>query len=105
MWECEERPPETSAHARARQEREVALSHALTRAEYALAREGAEIGRALESAGLEFDARTFVTLRVLETSIAEDMDPVEALSTSELRNLIARSSALTDALLARRVSD
>jgi len=100
MWECEERPPETSAHARARQEREVALSHALTRAEYALAREGAEIGRALASVGFDFDALTFAALRVLESSIAEDMDPVDALSLSPLRDLITRSAAMTDDVLA-----
>jgi hypothetical protein len=101
MSECEERPLETAARARSRQEREVALAHALTRAEYALAQEGAHVGSALASVGLEFDAITFVALRVLETSAAEDMDPVEALSSFELRALIERSAALTDAMLAR----
>jgi hypothetical protein len=105
MWECEEGPPETSERVRARQEREVALSHALTRAEYALASEGAEIGRTLGSAGLQFDARTFVALRVLETSLAEDMDPADALASGELRDLIERSAERTDGLLAGGTDD
>ena len=90
----------TRALARARQEREVAVSHALTRAEYALAQEGVQVGSALASVGLGFDAITFVALRVLETSAAEDMDPIEVLRLSKLRDLIERSAALTDALLA-----
>jgi hypothetical protein len=105
MSEQEATPEELPAHTRARQEREVALSHALTRAEYALASEGAEIGRTLGSAGLEFDARTFVAIRVLETSVAEDMDPVDALTSVELRDLIERSAELTDGLIAGRAND
>ena len=101
MSECEERPRETPELARARQERAIVISHALTSAEYALAQEGAQVGAALVSAGLEFDAITFVALRVLEASDAEDLDVVEALSSSKLRDLIERSAALTDALLAR----
>lgn len=78
----------------------MALTHALTRAEYALAQEGAQVGWALASAGLPFDSLTFVALRVLETSAAEDMDPVEVLCLGRLRDLIERSAALTDALIA-----
>ena len=100
-----EQPPESSDPERERQEREVALSHALAEAEYALAREGAHVGRALESAGLEFDATTFVAVRVLETSVAENMDPADALASSELRELIARSAALTSGLLAHGAND
>src|SRR4249920_1044189 len=97
MPEYEEIPlHETSALARARQEREVAVSHALTSAEFALAEEGAEVGAALASAGLQFDATTFVALRVIETSAAEDMDPVEVLCSSKLRDLIERSVALIE---------
>ena len=105
MPEYEEMPlQESAAVARARQEREVAVSHALTKAEFALAEEGAEVGAALASAGLEFDATTFVALRVLETSAAEDMDPVEVLRSSKLRDLIERSVALTEVFLARRAN-
>lgn len=99
-----EQSPESSVE-RERQEREVALSHALAEAEYALAREGAHVGRALESAGLEFDATTFVAVRVLETSVAENMDPAEALASSELRDLIERSAALASGLLAHGAAD
>jgi hypothetical protein len=91
--------------ARERQEREVALNHALAEAEYALAREGAHVGRALASAGLEFDATTFVAVRVLETSVAENMDPADALASLELRRLIERSAALTSGLLANGACD
>lgn len=101
MHEWDEQTPETPACERLHQEREITLTHALTNAEYALAREGAEVGRALASAGLEFDAQTFVAVRVLEASVAEDMDPVEAVSSLELRELIERSAALTSGLLAR----
>ena len=100
MSERDEMPLDLPALARARQERDVALTHALTRAEYALAHEGAQVGFALASAGLPFDAVTFVALRILETSAAEDMDPVEVLRLSRLRDLIHRSAALTDSLIA-----
>ena len=75
-------------------------SHRLTTAEYALAHEGARIGRALAEAGLAFDPRTFVALRVLESTIEEDLDPVHALSSTVLHDLIERSAALTSGLLA-----
>jgi hypothetical protein len=105
MSEYEEIPlHEPAALARTRQEREVAVSHALTCAEFALAEEGAEVGAALASAGLEFDATTFVALRVIETSAAEDMDPVEVLRSSKLQDLIERAVALIEVMLARRAS-
>jgi hypothetical protein len=100
-----EQTPESADLERGRQEREVALSHALVEAEYALAREGAWVGRALVSAGLEFDAVTFVAVRVLETSVAENMDPADALASSELRDLIERSAALATGLLASGAED
>jgi hypothetical protein len=105
MAEVEDRPYETPMQARARQEREVAVAHALTSAEYVLAREGAQVGRILASAGLEFDALTFVALRVVEAVAAEGIDPVDALKGSTIRGLIARSAHMTDALLARGVQD
>jgi hypothetical protein len=105
MLEQDDQKPASPGSERERQEREVALSHALTRAEYALAREGAHVGRALESAGLEFDATTFVAVRVLETSVAENMDPADVFASSELRELIQRSAELTSGLLAGSASD
>lgn len=89
-----------AAWERARQERELVTSHRLTAAEYALVREGVQIGRALADAGLEFDANTFVTLRVLESSIAENLDLAHALGSAVLRGLIERSAALTSGILA-----
>lgn len=88
------------AEERQQQEVEMTLVHSLIVAEYALAQECAHVGRALASAGLPFDAHTFVACRVLETSVAEDLDPVEALATNELRELIARSTELASGLLA-----
>jgi hypothetical protein len=87
------------AGERARQEREVAVSHALSAAEYALVREGVHVGRALAAAGLEFDPSTFVTMRVLETSVEEGVDPQEALRSVALRDLIARSAERCTSLL------
>jgi hypothetical protein len=104
MSELEERPYDTPALRRARQEREVAVSHALTTAEYALAEEGAQVGAALASVGMRFDPVTFVALRVLEASDAEDMAVVDVLGSSRLKGLIERSAALIEALLARDAS-
>jgi len=97
-YEADERSP--GSGARQRQEQEVAVAHALAAAEYALAREGARVGRVLEEAGLAFDAHTFVALRILESSVEEDVDPVDALSTELLRGLVERSAQLTAGLLA-----
>jgi hypothetical protein len=96
LW-AEERSD--GAWERAWQEREVAVSHSLTEAEHALVREGVQIGRALAAAGLAFDASTFVAMRVLEASVEENLDPVHALRSSALRDLIERSAEVTTRIL------
>ena len=84
---------------RARQERDVELSYALTTAEFALVREGVEIGRALAAVGLSFDPATFVTMRVLEACDHQHVEALPALDTDEVRDLIARSTAATRRIL------
>jgi hypothetical protein len=77
------------------------VSHALTRAEYALVREGVGIGRVLAAAGLAFDPTTFVALRVLEASVEERVESLHTLGNAEVRDLIVRSAAATRQILAR----
>lgn len=89
-------PAETLREA---QEREVALSHSLTEAEHALAREAWLVGRTFERAGFAFDTVTFVVTRILEGSIAEDTDPVDALHVLAALGLLDRSIAMADELL------
>ena len=86
---------------RAHQDRDIAMEHALTSAEYALAFEAAQLGRAFAVVGLDFDAPTFVALRVLESSVAENLDLAHALGSSVIRGLIDRSVALSEELRAR----
>jgi hypothetical protein len=85
---------------RVRQERDVQVAHRLTTAEYALAQEGAQIGRALAEAGLGFDAHTFVAIRILESTVEEGLDLAHALRSTVLRGLIERSTELTTGILA-----
>ena len=96
LW-AEERSD--GARERARQERDVAVSYSLTAAEHALVREGVQLGRALAAAGLPFDASTFVAMRVLEATVEESLDPVHALRSSALRDLIERSADITTSIL------
>jgi hypothetical protein len=84
---------------RARQERLVALSHSLTAAEHALAREACVVGRTFEEAGLAFDPMTFVVMRILEGSIAEQADPVDCLRVLGALGLLDRSAAMAVELL------
>lgn len=84
---------------RARQERLVALSHSLTAAEHALAREAFVVGRTFEQAGLAFDPMTFVVMRILEGSIAENADPVDCLRVLRALGLLDRSAAMAAELL------
>jgi hypothetical protein len=87
------------AALRARQERLVALSHSLTAAEYALAHEACAVARTFEEAGLDFDPITFVVMRLLEGSFAEQADPVDCLLLLDQLGLLDRSVALTRDLL------
>ena len=61
------------------QEDEIALGHSLTAAEHALAREAVTLGRTFERAGIAFDPLTFITLRIVEGSSNEYVDPVACL--------------------------
>jgi hypothetical protein len=78
------------------------MSHALTSAEYALAFEAAQLDHAFELVGLDFDARTFVAMCILESSVAEDLDLEHALGSSVIRGLIERSVALSRELRVSR---
>ena len=90
-----------SRSLRMRQDRDIATSHALATAEYALASEAAQLRDAFAAARLDFDAATFVALRILESSVAENLDLEHALGSSVIRDLIERSVALSDELRAR----
>ena len=85
---------------RARQERDVEVSYALTTAEFALVQEGVEIGRALAAVGLSFDPATFVTMRVVEACVHQRVEALTTLGIAEVRDLIVRSAALTRRILA-----
>jgi hypothetical protein len=86
---------------RLHQERQVALSHSLTAAEYALAEEASVVGRAFEQVGIAFDPVTFVVLRILEGSLDEQADPIECLRTLGALGLLDRSVARAVELLER----
>ena len=62
--------------------------------------EGVHVGRAITAAGLPFDPTTFAAMRVLETSVEEDIDSFQTLRSAEVRDLIERSSELTASILA-----
>lgn len=85
------------------QEEEMSASFKFASAEFALAREAADVSHAFSQAGLPFDPRTFVGLRVLESCVAEHLDPVMSLRLPTIRELIDRSAELAATLLASRV--
>lgn len=80
-------------------ERETDISESLIDAEHALVWEAVHVGRALAAAGLPFDPATFAAIRVLETSVEEDIDSFQTLSSAEIRDLIERSAELTSSIL------
>jgi hypothetical protein len=84
---------------RARQEQGVAMSHALSAMEYALAHEAAAVGRVFAHAGLPFDTRTFVGLRVLEASVVEAVEPRDVLRLLDERGALDRSASIADGIL------
>jgi hypothetical protein len=84
------------------QEEQVSTSFKFASAEFALAREAADVSRAFRQAQLPFDAHTFVALRVLESCIAERLDPVMSLQLPTIRELIDRSAELAVTLFAPR---
>ena len=84
---------------RVRQEREIALGHSLTNAEYELAREAFVVGRTLQRAGIAFDPLTFVALRIVEGSRDEHVDAHDCLSVLMTFGFLERSVALAVDLL------
>jgi hypothetical protein len=84
------------------QEVEMETSFKFASAEFALAREAADVSRAFRQADLPFDPRTFVGIRVLESCVAERLDPVTSLRLPTIRELIDRSAELAATLLASR---
>ncbi len=82
------------------QEREVATSHALTGAEYALGFEAYVIGRVFARAGIDFDLQTFISLRIIEASLDGPADPVEALATLTDCGTVKRAVVLATGMLA-----
>ena len=82
------------------QEREVATSHALTGAEYALGFEAYVIGRVFARAGIEFDPQTFISLRIIEATLDGPADPVDALATLTDCGTIDRAVILANGMLA-----
>jgi hypothetical protein len=84
---------------RERQEREIALGHSLTRAEFELAHEAFAVGRTLEQAGIDFDPLTFVALRIVEGSRDEQVDPIDCLNVLAGFGFLERSVALAVDLL------
>ena len=81
-------------------EREVDIADSLVDAEHALVWEGVHVGRAITAAGLPFDPTTFAAMRVLETSVEEDIDSFQTLRSGEIRDLIERAAELTTSILA-----
>jgi len=84
---------------RVRQEREIALGHSLTKAEYELAREAVAVGRTLSSAGIAFDPLTFIALRIVEGSRDEHVNPIDCLNVLMAFGFLERSVALAVDLL------
>jgi len=84
---------------RVRQEREIALGHSLTNAEYELAREAVAVGRTLAGAGIAFDPLTFIALRIVEGSRDEYVNAIDCLNTLNAFGFLERSVALTVDLL------
>lgn len=81
------------------QERAIALDHSLTAAEHALTRDAVVVGLTLARAGIEFDPRTFVALRIVEGSLDLAVDPIECLRLMQARGVIERAVAATVDLL------
>ena len=81
------------------QEQSVATSHSLAVMEFALAREAATVGRALERFGLRFDPTTFVASRILDTVADELVEPWPAFGELVNRGAVERSAAMARQLL------
>ena len=87
------------ARARVRQDREIAVAHSMTAAEFALAREACAVGRVLDEAGLSFDAATFIAVRILEASVDGGAEPLDCLRVLHELGVVERSVGMARALL------
>ena len=67
------------------------MSHRLSAMEFALAREAAAVGRVFALAGVPFDSRTFVGMRLLEASVVESIEPTDVLRVLDERGALDRS--------------
>ncbi|MGL6279852.1 MAG: hypothetical protein ACRC50_09885 [Gaiella sp.] len=81
------------------QDREIALAHSLTAAEFALAREACAVGLLFERAGIAFDPATFVVLRIIEASLDGPSDPLECLRALDDNGVVGRSVGMAHDLL------
>ena len=88
------------ADIRRSQEQEVAATHVLTGAEYALGFEAYVIGRVFARAGIGFDPLTFISLRIIEASLDGPADPVDALTTLTDCGTVDRAVLLATGMLA-----
>jgi hypothetical protein len=93
-------PDAGSEPPRSRQEREIALAHSLAAAERALADEAFAVGQVFDRAGIRFDPRTFVVLRVIEASLTGGAEPLDCLRALGERGVLDRSVGLAQTLLA-----
>ena len=89
------------AEIRARQEGELATSHALASMEYALAHEAFQVGVALRQSGIAFDPLTFIALRILEAGAEELIDLCGLLSVLLENGSLERSVEIAMDLLDR----
>ncbi len=89
------------AEIRARQEGELATSHALASMEYALAHEAFQVGLALRQSGIAFDPLTFIALRILEAGAEELIDLCGLLSVLSENGSLERSVEIATDLLDR----
>ena len=81
------------------QERDVAASHSLTGAEYALGFEAFVIGRVFARAGIVFDPYTFISLRIIEATLDGPADPVDALTMLTETGTVDRAVILANGML------
>ena len=81
------------------QEESVAMSHRLSAMEFALAQEAAAVGRVFALAGVPFDSRTFVGLRLVEASVVEEVEPHDVLRVLGAGGALDRSVSMADDLL------
>jgi len=81
---------------RDRQEHEIAVTHALSEVEHALATEARALSLVFEEADVTFDAMTFVALRLISECIEADIEPADLLTELHDRGVLERAVALAN---------